>query len=268
MNEMFQSKEDNYRRDSFEDRFCDDLSQVLLQFLSLEDKLKLEGVSKQFQRTVFQSPFELNMEDEDVDAIEILDTLAKKFQRLDCLQKMKRLSIVNIESDLRLLLPELKAFPALKRLELWIDFVDFNPMFSFEEFKGLSNITHLTLHLNLSRNSYERLNEEMLKQIDINLPNLQYLYIIDTFDTTPEGVQQMAEILSRLSRLETLKLWFRSGVDVKPIEEQIREKCRKIKEIEMRSDLLNNLYYDFDSDYEYLSNYGFNFYYESLSDYD
>ena len=48
-----QSTEDNYRRDSFSDRVCDDLSEVILQFLPLKDKLRLECVSKQFQRTVF-----------------------------------------------------------------------------------------------------------------------------------------------------------------------------------------------------------------------
>ena len=49
----FESKEDNYRKDSFEDRFCDDLCEDILQYLSLKDKLRLEFVSKQFQRTVF-----------------------------------------------------------------------------------------------------------------------------------------------------------------------------------------------------------------------
>ena len=38
-------------RQSFSDRICDDLCEEILQYLSLEDKLKLEGVSKQFQRT-------------------------------------------------------------------------------------------------------------------------------------------------------------------------------------------------------------------------
>ena len=52
-------KEDNYRRDSFEDRFCDDLCEDILQYLSLEGKFKLECVSKQFQRTVFQRQYEL-----------------------------------------------------------------------------------------------------------------------------------------------------------------------------------------------------------------
>ena len=55
----FQSKEFNYRRDSFGDRFCDDLCEVIVQYLSLEDKLSLQCVSKQFQRTVFERQYEL-----------------------------------------------------------------------------------------------------------------------------------------------------------------------------------------------------------------
>ena len=55
---MFSNKirriDDNYRRDSFEDRVCDDLCEVLLQFLPIEDKFKFECVSKLFQRNVFQ----------------------------------------------------------------------------------------------------------------------------------------------------------------------------------------------------------------------
>ena len=41
------------KRDSFETRICDDLSQYILQFLSFKDKLNFECVSKQFQRSVF-----------------------------------------------------------------------------------------------------------------------------------------------------------------------------------------------------------------------
>ena len=57
---MFPSNEDNYRRDSFDDRFCDDLCEEILQYLSFEDKL--EGVSKQFQRTVLKKHYELTIE--------------------------------------------------------------------------------------------------------------------------------------------------------------------------------------------------------------
>src|SRR5437868_3292595 len=43
------------RSPSFGDRVCDDLSEELLQYLTIEDKLRLECVSKQFQKTVFKS---------------------------------------------------------------------------------------------------------------------------------------------------------------------------------------------------------------------
>ena len=48
-------------RNSFEDRFCDDLSEVILQFLPLKDKFRFECVSKQFQRTVFQKEYHLDL---------------------------------------------------------------------------------------------------------------------------------------------------------------------------------------------------------------
>ena len=44
---------DSEMKDSFDVRVCDDLSEELLQYLTIEDKLRLECVSKQFQRTVF-----------------------------------------------------------------------------------------------------------------------------------------------------------------------------------------------------------------------
>ena len=140
-------------------------------------------------------------------------------------------------SDIKQFLSQLKGFPALKRLNLWFylvdnyeedsddeeDVIDVNQLFSFEFFKGFENITHLSLCFD------QILKESILKNIDNNLPKLQYLEIKDRFDTTPEGVTQMADILSRLSRIQTIKLYLKSGVEVKPIEEQISEKCRKIK---------------------------------------
>ena len=245
-------KEDNYRRDSFDDRFCDDLSEVLLQFLSLEDRLRLECVSQQFQRTIFQIIDELYLDERRVSVIHKLKQLVKKFQRLDCLQKLNGLSIAFMESNFRLILSQLKAFPALKTLKLWADYPLIDFTFSFKRFKGFSNITHLSLYLNLCNQSK---NEEMLKQIDINLPKLKYLEIRDIFDTTPEGVHQIADILSRLSRLETLKLKFEFGVDFKPIEEQITKKCTKIKEIDIRSVSVRISYHYFELEEEYESQY-------------
>ena len=139
-------------------------------------------------------------------------------------------------SDIRQLLFQLKAFP-LKRLNLDLifisdkssDSIDVNQLFSFELFEGFENITHLRLHFHWR----PILKESILKDIDIYLPKLQYLEIKYRFDATPEVVTQMVDILSRLSRLQTIHLVFKSGVDFKPIEEQITKKCRKIKEIKL-----------------------------------
>ena len=168
-------------------------------------------------------------------------------------QTLKRFecNLDNTENlDIKQIFSSIKAFPALKRLYLRFcanfDRNVFNDLFSFEAFKGLSNITQLTLYFHSVT-----FKETTLKDIDINLPNLQYLVLENSFRLDREGVTQMADILSRLSRLQTLKLRFKSGVDYKPIEEQITEKCRKIKEIEMRS--VSDT--DSDEDYGYGVNY-------------
>ena len=148
-----------------------------------------------------------------------------------------RLTINRKNSNIKQFLSQMTTFPALKRLNLELLFVDnegndnidVNQLFSFELFKGFENITHLSLTFDWS----QTLKDSILKEIDINLPKLQYLEIKHRFDTTPEGVTQMADILSRLSRLQRIQLEFKSGIDFKPIEEQITKKCRKIEEIKL-----------------------------------
>ena len=429
--DCFQSIEDNYRRDSFSDRFCDDLCEEILKYLSLKDKLRLECVSKQFQRTVFQRQYELYINTMDAELhknyLHSIKALLKKCPNITSIQlkgcspgqpdynpeminevfrliieicnnlseinvendindsnfeefhrkfgsKMKYLSNIknlidlnrfpNIEkiriginlpnytiirrhqsmiyqlklaklkqlkialggneeyliqalinnfptlnhldisfpfdhiatykplenisnlkhlihfkymsysaknnnrffdlfkqmanncqnlktiecgfdineqnSEMTQFLSLLKAFPAVKRLILRlysVKTVDVNQLFSFELFKGFPNITHLTIGFDWN----QTLKESILKGIDINLPKLQYLKIEYRFDTTQEEVTQMADILSRLSRLQTLQLIFKSGVDYKPIEEQITKKCRKIRKIRIETrDELNS----------------------------
>ena len=125
----------------------------------------------------------------------------------------------------------LKAFPALKRLKMVLkdetDLQSTDQWFSFALFKGMPKITHLSLWF-----PYKSLKESALKEIDINLPNLQYLQIRSVIDTTPEGVQQMAEILSRLSSLQTIILWFKHEVNYQPMKAMIIKKCLKIKTID------------------------------------
>jgi hypothetical protein len=48
-----QLRSDIKKRQSFDYRICDDLCEVLLSYLSFEDKIRFECVSKQFQRCVY-----------------------------------------------------------------------------------------------------------------------------------------------------------------------------------------------------------------------
>ena len=51
------------RRDSFSDRFCDDLCEVVVSYLSFEDKILFECVSHQFQRLLFNKQYVLQVFD-------------------------------------------------------------------------------------------------------------------------------------------------------------------------------------------------------------
>ena len=89
--------------------------------------------------------------------------------------------INNKNSNIRQFFSILKAFPALKRLDLLLFLdrngddcdIDVNQLFSFELFKGFENITHLSLEFG----SQLILKKWTLIEIDINLPKLQYLEI-------------------------------------------------------------------------------------------
>ena len=64
---------------------------------------------------------------------------------------------------------------------------------------------------------------------DIYLPKLQYLNIKSPLKTDTKGMTQMADILSRLSRLQTIILRFKPEVDYQPMKDMIIEKCVKIQ---------------------------------------
>ncbi|CAG2112549.1 unnamed protein product [Medioppia subpectinata] len=82
-----------YAKDSM-DRFGDDLCALLLFFLSLEDRFRCECVSKQFQRTVFESVVDITLCNQIINKImgtlidtQLLATIAKKcpnIEIIDC----------------------------------------------------------------------------------------------------------------------------------------------------------------------------------------
>jgi septum formation topological specificity factor MinE len=65
MKQLIENNNKNYgfepKRDSFSDRICDDLCEVLLKYLSIDDKIKFECISKQFQRCVYTKQNSINI---------------------------------------------------------------------------------------------------------------------------------------------------------------------------------------------------------------
>ena len=181
---------------------------------------------------ILQNLIELYLKRYDVDScvffVNCLKQMAKKFPNLKKILITNVMDLGNV-SDFEQLMSSLKAFPHLKRLDISFEnmmdslFRDFLEFFSFKFFP--QELTHLTLLFN-----YRKVNSKFLKDIDIHLPKLQYLFIRHQIISDEEGVTQMLDILSRLSSLQTINL----GI-LYPISQQIREKfikkCRKIRNI-------------------------------------
>ena len=132
-------------RQSFSDRICDDLCEEILQYLSLEDKLKLEGVSKQFQRTVLKKHNELTIE-----TLNWMDNRTVK-------EEFKYLFIENMFINLNSLEILLKKCPNITSILLRKseDEFDYNPVFR--------------LIINYCNN----LREMYFKEIEINDENIE-----------------------------------------------------------------------------------------------
>jgi hypothetical protein len=98
------------RKDSFSDRICDDLCEVLLSYLSFEDKIRFECVSKQWQKCVFVKQFRLKLYEHKVlfnkkrflneKAFEIV---LKKFQNINVLTFDDRFPNVLTTNTLKLI---------------------------------------------------------------------------------------------------------------------------------------------------------------------
>ena len=160
------------------------------------------------------------------DSLKVMLKKCRKLKRIKC-----EFKIISNKSDIRQLLSPFEALPTLKRLYLSIQgrfhVLHDKKIFSFEAIKGLSNITHLTLEFD-----FVILKEMSLKDIDNNLPNLQYLVIDNYFSLNQKEVTQLADILSRLSKLKTLKLRIDSELNENEIEVIFREKCQKLQTFE------------------------------------
>ena len=181
--------------------------------------------------TVLQNLIELNMwtngDQRAVFVVNCLKQMAINFPNLKRIVFSADMVLENI-SDIEQLMSSLKAFPHLKRLDFrlkFMTFLKFDAIFSLKSFP--EQLTHLGLFFRIPY----KLKVSHLKDLEIHLPKLQYLFIKNQIIADEEGVTQMAEILSRLPRLESINLEFDSEVNCQPIREKIIEKCLKIRSI-------------------------------------
>ena len=161
--------------------------------------------------------------------IKCLKQMTKKFPNLKRF-KFRNNIILENTSQFEELMSSLKAFPYLKRLDIRLGFdsgLEFDKMFSLKNFP--QQLTHLSLRFDFEHT----LNESHFKDLDIYLRKLQFLRYRSKVSTHKKGVRKIGYILSRLSRLETINLWFDLKVDCQPIREKIIQKCRKIRKIEI-----------------------------------
>ena len=184
-----------------------------------------------FHKTpVFQNLFQLKFFTLNAEiGKQFLDSLKQLRKKLPKLKSIK-IGYFFVE-NLRRQLSPLKEFTELKRLELTISSKgeEDHEQFSFEAFGELKYITHLKVRFPLNE---KPLNGKILTDIDIYLPQLQYLSIYPQIITDKEGVTQIAESLSRLSSLHTIHLWLKYRIlYALKFRTKIIEKCRKIRNI-------------------------------------
>ena len=139
------------------------LSQFILQYLSLKDKLRLENVSKQFQRSVLQTHNKLSielMESKD----ELVDIMMINLKN----RKIKfHLYIEYKLIDLKSLEVLLKKCPNLKSIHIRGDYskYDFNPMFSLV-IKNCNNLNETNLPMNyLNESNFQEFERNFGQQI-------------------------------------------------------------------------------------------------------
>ena len=100
---------------------------------------------------------------------------------------------------------------------------DFQLFAHFEELKDLTHFTFISF-------LYLSINENIFTDIDINLPNLQYL----NFDPNIYATEWMAHILSRLSRLQNISVKVENESIRTTIETNLRNNCKKFNSITLK----------------------------------
>ncbi|CAG2100923.1 unnamed protein product [Medioppia subpectinata] len=223
------------------DRFGDDLCALLVSHLDIEDRFRLECVSKQFQRTIFRSVVDIDFDDpfiqrEDISIFKTMKKISKKCRNIQTIDF--RYIEENNEYFLEVLPEILHKFPNLRQIycnlssnsDLWIgqlaplitrigrilvdnkqSLIQCHRLSDLRVIDNLSNVFDSTsgqllvknlLHLNL----YGTHNNQLLSELVSGNQSLKCLCVL-YYNT--ESFTQLAPQLSRLTQLRELELSLR-----------------------------------------------------------
>ncbi|CAG2100550.1 unnamed protein product [Medioppia subpectinata] len=257
-----------YAKDSM-DRFGDDMYGLILSYLSLEDRFRLECMSKQFQRTVFASVVDIELNDQLIRKIlktkttftQTMETIAKKFpniQTIDCrgmicnnngLQifhdncRYLRHIYCNMRSNRYQLIPKLR--PLVTRINgvstkqsltnyhrlshLSVTFIDN----VFDQNFGLMAKNLLGFEFTFKLKNF---NNQLLSRFVAENQSLRYLVIKEIKFNTRETLNELTEQLSRLPQLRRLRLEFQAFPKHYPLADSLRTigvNCKQLKRLSL-----------------------------------
>ena len=198
---------DGYRRDSM-DRFGDDMCELILSYLIFADKVRLECVSKQWKRCVFQRQFEIFILRMDINdnknplnrLIKVIENKRQLDKHLESvLKKCPNITIVDIGVEMKSEVLSLfgQYCPNMRSLTLHRNCVldlDFFCMYGYR-------LEELTLH---QLYQYDIENPKFKKFLNF-CPNLKKVYISDTSVLLDED----KEFLPKLEQIPNI-MWIRS----------------------------------------------------------
>ena len=171
------------------DRFGDDLTEQVLQYLTFEDKIRLECVSKQWRRLVYLKHFNIDIEYIQLNILNYLDDNKRQSvgQHLESLLK-KCPNIRRVDIDLDVLdksevLSLIGQYcPRVKSLTYYPDYNDENVLLFFQSYG------HRLEELNLFGDN------EHFEQIFRLCPNLKSVRLTDNFDHFPKDNEFLAKL--------------------------------------------------------------------------
>ncbi|CAG2107404.1 unnamed protein product, partial [Medioppia subpectinata] len=254
-----------YAKDSM-DRFGDDMFGLILSYLSLEDRFRCECVSKQIQRTVFESVVDIklyhlirNIYKTKTTLTQAMETIAKKFpniQIIDCRGMIcndNNLQIFHDNcrhlrhiycskgSNCNQLIPKLR--PLVTRIsDVWAkqSFINYHRLshlsvtficYVFDQNFGLMAKNLLSFEFTFKVKDF---NNQLLSRFVAENQSLRCLVIKEIQCNTSETLNELTEQLSRLPQLRRLRLEFRSLPKHYSLCESLRPigvKCKQLKRL-------------------------------------